>query len=137
MSSDSDARSVHRDALARGHAGQGFFGEGYGRISVLLEVEVREVLHVLERQALGVHHGWLFGSATRGADWMSSTNSRPAASSAAFTSSAVAEVSNSHAELALAACDIVDDALRGAVAQGVAVRIAAQRQHHVRERLHG
>ena len=36
--------------------------------------------------------GWL---ATRGADWMSSTNSRPAASSAAFTSSAVAEVSNS------------------------------------------
>ena len=39
--------------------------------------------------------GWLAGSATRGADWMSSTNSRPAASSAAFTSSAVAEVSNS------------------------------------------
>ena len=39
--------------------------------------------------------GWLFGSATRGADWMSSTNSRPAASSAAFTSSAVADVSNS------------------------------------------
>ena len=39
--------------------------------------------------------GWLFGNATRGADSMSSTNSRPAASSAPFSASAVADVSNS------------------------------------------
>ena len=86
------ARSVQAMLLARGTLASASSANATGESSSCSKYRYGKSSISSSERLEAFTIGWLFGSATRGADWMSSTNSRPAASSAAFTSSAVAEV---------------------------------------------
>ena len=112
--------------LAR-HAGQRFLGERDRRILVLLEIQVREILHILQRETGGVHHRVALRQrhARRRLDELDEFETRGIQCSVHLVSRG--RSLKQHAQVALPAGDVVDDALRSAVAQRVGVRVAAQR----------
>ena len=135
MSSESDARSVQAMPLWRFSSASASSAK-YRRVLLLLEVDVRVVLQLLERQLVRVDQRMAGGQghARRRLDELHELHAR--FGEGGLEVGGRARGLHEHAQLARALGHVVDHALRRAVAERVLVFVAAVAQHDAGERLH-